>query len=146
MKIIRYIDSNLVMRPAKDHPTPPQWQELKQARREVQTVDGEVHCGTCWRTEGEYPFDLHHRHYNNFGNEHIEDVVLLCRACHEHITSRIREERFGLGDRSIGIVEEVAPPSTFRPDIRHATVSSTVTNVSQSPRYRPTIVSVEVTI
>ena len=144
MKFIRHIAGHLVMRPAKDHPKPDQWQEIKQARREVQTVDGEVHCGTCWRIERVYPFDLHHRHYNNFGNERVSDVVLLCRLCHESITSRIRNERFGLGDRSIGIAEEAVTPSAFRPDILNMTVESQKQSVDLPPRHRPVIAGVGV--
>ena len=45
--------------------------------------------------------DLHHRHYNTFGAEALHDVVMLCRSCHEAITSRIRDERYAMGDRSM---------------------------------------------
>jgi hypothetical protein len=27
--------------------------------------------------------DLHHRHYRTLGEESLDDVELLCRACHE---------------------------------------------------------------
>lgn len=27
--------------------------------------------------------DVHHKHYDNFGNEPLSDLVLLCRKCHE---------------------------------------------------------------
>jgi hypothetical protein len=85
-----------VARPAKDHPHPSHWQALKAVVAERQTdEEGRVHCATCW--EHSIPLDLHHRHYNTFGDESPHDVVLLCRLCHEAITSRIRAHRYDVG-------------------------------------------------
>lgn len=53
-----------------------QWQSLK---REIVAQRG----SRCERCNSEGPsLDLHHLHYRSVGNEHPEDVVLLCRDCH----------------------------------------------------------------
>jgi hypothetical protein len=100
-KVVRYIDGHLVMRPSKNHPDPNRWAALKEACRTMQRIPEGVKCATCWVVESEnYGLDLHHRHYDNFGNENMSDVVLICRLCHEAITQRIRAARFAAGDRS----------------------------------------------
>jgi hypothetical protein len=45
--------------------------------------------------------ELHHRHYDTWGNEGLEDVVLLCVSCHDAITSTIRSRRMAKGDQTI---------------------------------------------
>jgi len=41
---------------------------------------------TCYACDCDPPLDLHHRTYENFGNEDIEnDLVPVCRKCHEAI-------------------------------------------------------------
>ena len=101
-KVVREIDGYTVMRPSARHPNESHWQMLQVERRKIQVdAKGKVHCGSCWVIEGnQYGFDLHHRHYNRFGAEELEDVVLLCRPCHEAITSRIRDARRAAGDRT----------------------------------------------
>jgi hypothetical protein len=129
------------MRPQVNHPNQSHWDALKNERRRTQkSPDGDVYCGACWRTEREHGvFDLHHRHYDTFGNEALHDVVLLCRSCHDAITSRIRAERFALGDRSEDVlaVQEVAT-DRFRPTLRKVAVSHISQQAEQAPRYRPT--------
>jgi hypothetical protein len=105
-KYITRIGDFRVTRPAKDHPDPAYWQQL---RTEV-VVAQRGRCGTCWG-EGS---DLHHRHYNNWGRELREDVVLLCRPCHEAVTSRVRSERYGMGDRTLGFEDRTVKEEFFR--------------------------------
>jgi hypothetical protein len=50
-------------------------------------------CGTCYKHNDEHKLELHHRHYKNFGHENQEDMILLCKSCHDAITSSIRFER-----------------------------------------------------
>ena len=93
MKYVHYINGHRVRRPGKDHPNDAHWQQL---RREV-IADQKGMCGVCWEEGG----DVHHRHYDNWGEEKREDVILLCRPCHEAITVRIRLLRAAHGDQSI---------------------------------------------
>jgi 5-methylcytosine-specific restriction endonuclease McrA len=37
-------------------------------------------CYSCHKSD--IPLDLHHRTYKRLGNEHLNDLVLLCRECH----------------------------------------------------------------
>lgn len=61
-----------------------------------------------WRCEREKPgdsrhegtLDVHHRTYENLGHERLDDVEVLCRACHqaEHIPRNMKKrelERYG---------------------------------------------------
>lgn len=136
------------MRPRAATPNLQQWAELKEARRGLQRGKcGKVYCATCWRTEGEqYPFDLHHRHYDNFGNEQIEDLVLLCRSCHEAITSRIRSERYALGDKSVDVPVPVENwIERFRPTINTVETQRATPAGTGVARFRPAIQPVLVT-
>jgi hypothetical protein len=137
VKVVRYIDGRLAMRPAKDHPNAAAWAALKEQRRIVQTEGGKVHCGCCWRTEDKHPLDLHHRTYDRFGEEQLSDVILLCRSCHTAITSRIREERYALGDRSLGSEETVSTVAAFRPSLKVVTVENSREESVAPPRFRP---------
>jgi len=41
-------------------------------------------CERCgWDILGPYQSHLHHRTYERFGREELEDVELLCVSCHE---------------------------------------------------------------
>lgn len=141
MRIVRHIDGMLVMRPAASTKNPTHWQSLQIARREVQRDEhGNVHCATCWTIEdGRFPFDLHHRHYNNFGAEKPEDVVLLCRPCHDAITSRIRDARRAHGDRSLEVMGETAEQTRadFRPAVRSVGIQEGRDLAPSAPAFRP---------
>jgi hypothetical protein len=54
----------------------PHWQELR-----VQTIA--ERGNKCERCGGEVKIDLHHKTYKNKGHEKPEDLILLCRKCHE---------------------------------------------------------------
>ena len=101
LKVVRYIDGHLVMRPSDQYDAE-RWMELKDRVRGIRPG-----CATCWRP-GE---ELHHRHYDNFGSETLDDVTLLCGECHRYITSRIRKARWDLGDRTI--MDGAAPEETL---------------------------------
>jgi hypothetical protein len=45
--------------------------------------------------------ELHHRHYDTWGEEGFEDVILLCVSCHDAITSVIRSRRMARGDQTL---------------------------------------------
>lgn len=42
-------------------------------------------CGLC---ESKMFLQVHHIHYKNVGNENIEDLILVCKTCHEQIHGR----------------------------------------------------------
>ena len=76
-------------RPRRDHPNPIYWSKLRKRVLKKQNFE----CATCPATAEDYALDLHHRHYDNFGKEKLKDVVILCRMCHDSITSRLRSSR-----------------------------------------------------
>lgn len=55
----------------------------KKKRKEVLERDGNL-C-IC----GEQAMDIHHKTYNNVRNEHLSDLVALCKNCHEGYHGRL---------------------------------------------------------
>jgi hypothetical protein len=54
----------------------PQWQELRQ-----QALERDGHrCRVCNSAKR---LDVHHRTYERFGHEDLDDLTVLCRGCHE---------------------------------------------------------------
>ena len=41
------------------------------------------------------PLDVHHIHYNNLGNEPLEDLVCVCRSCHQEIHNLLGYSHYG---------------------------------------------------
>jgi hypothetical protein len=81
------VKANNTYRPNANHPNPKHWEEI---RKQAIERDGGA-CRCCEETED---LECHHRHYRNWGQERLEDVVMLCRQCHDSITSRLRSERY----------------------------------------------------
>lgn len=90
------MNKHQLKRPSIEQPNLEHWIQLKHQKRleRKQQCGGVVECNACPSIETEdNKFDLHHRHYDNFGNESLSDVTLLCRRCHEAISVRIWDER-----------------------------------------------------
>jgi len=97
LKRVNILDGHLVTRPGRYHPDPDYWYGL----RDLVILDRNNECGVCWRSGEHYRMELHHRHYDNWGEEAMEDVVLLCVSCHDAITNVIRSRRMAKGDQTI---------------------------------------------
>jgi 5-methylcytosine-specific restriction endonuclease McrA len=97
LKRVNTLDGHLVTRPGRFHPDPEYWYAL----RDLKILDQDNQCGVCWRSGEHYKMELHHRHYNTWGEEGMDDVVLLCVSCHDAITSVIRSRRMAKGDQTI---------------------------------------------
>ena len=97
LKRVNTLDGHLVTRPARFHPDPDRWYAL----RELKIIEQDNECGVCWRDGEHYRMELHHRHYDTWGNEGLSDVILLCVSCHDAITSVIRSRRMAKGDQTI---------------------------------------------
>ena len=83
-------DGHQIYRPAKDHPNPRHWAHV---RRIALLRDGKA-CRSCWKSAKDgHSIECHHRHYDNWGRERPEDVVILCDRCHDLIKSDIRQAR-----------------------------------------------------
>ena len=116
LRVVRHVDGRLVMRPSKNHPNPQHWDALRMAVRLAQNNE----CGVCWRNGNDYTLELHHRHYETFGDETVSDVIMLCTSCHEAITSVIRNRRRALGDQTLEVLECEAKEELVRPKTRQA--------------------------
>jgi hypothetical protein len=40
------------------------------------------------------PLEVHHKTYENLGDEPLSDLITVCRRCHEQLTSVIRADRY----------------------------------------------------
>jgi 5-methylcytosine-specific restriction endonuclease McrA len=69
------------------------------ARLEALRRDG-YRCRGCNATDD---LEVHHRTYEHFGHEHPEDLTVLCRECHEAITTVIRRRRYA--NRTMTLVQ-----------------------------------------
>lgn len=70
----------------------PRWRNFRRyAIRKAKGV-----CERCGGTSPNGAVDVHHLHYENFGRERLNDVIVLCRHCHDeadqerHYISRVR--------------------------------------------------------
>jgi len=64
------------------------WKDIQQRSYErVKEELGFFGCEQCRRKFGKEiggP-DCHHKHYRNFGNEELDDIMVVCRDCHDDI-------------------------------------------------------------
>lgn len=65
----------------------PEWQ----AKRKEAIDRDQGRCVLCNSSED---LHVHHRTYDNFGNEPLEDLTTLCRECHDVVTDMLRRRRY----------------------------------------------------
>jgi 5-methylcytosine-specific restriction endonuclease McrA len=65
-------------RPYADRRTTQEWAVLK---KQVHRRD-RYRCRLCGR--GDVQLHVHHRTYETYAEERLEDLITLCRSCHEH--------------------------------------------------------------
>ena len=106
LKTVTRIDKQVVRRPAINHPDLNHWFALWAVKKVAQKNQ----CGVCWRDGDKYKLELHHRHYDNFGAELPDDVILLCESCHHAITNVIRARRLAKGDQSVKNFDSAEKP------------------------------------
>lgn len=70
----------------------------KDIREEILKRD-DYKCQKCGNTG----YDVHHKTYKNWGNEKLEDLITLCRTCHEqwHETEKTTRKSKSIGTRAI---------------------------------------------
>jgi hypothetical protein len=66
--------------PYKDYISGSTWAYKRQAIRNVHSALGTDYCAACHTDQN---LDVHHLTYERLGKEHVDDVCLLCRPCHE---------------------------------------------------------------
>lgn len=54
----------------------PEWNE----KRKQKLRDTDYKCEVC--NKFGVPLQVHHKHYNNIGNESMEDLLAVCKECH----------------------------------------------------------------
>ena len=80
-------------RPQGAHPNQDHWISIRLER--LKFAGHKCEACNLGNDEG-VSLECHHRHYETFGDESLTDVLILCRECHEEITSLImrRRERY----------------------------------------------------
>lgn len=134
LKSVTRIDGALMKRPRGPHPDLEHWARVCDARRKLQNNQ----CATCPASGEHYRLEGHHKHYDTWGKESLEDIVLLCPCCHEAITSRIRRARFARGDQSLHIVDHsLRLPIVPRPKVRTIADPGPIVEKVPPQRFRP---------
>ncbi|NER83190.1 MAG: hypothetical protein F6K42_27280 [Leptolyngbya sp. SIO1D8] len=70
------------------------WQHKRQ--QVLERDDWQCRCCDAI-SQGRYSIEdlqVHHRHYDNFGHEPLEDLTTLCPECHDAITAVHRRRRY----------------------------------------------------
>lgn len=62
-------------------------------RLERLRIDGYV-CQDCYADDR--PLDVHHLKYENFGDEDMDDLISLCRQCHDERHNKDTRVIFGI--------------------------------------------------
>jgi hypothetical protein len=73
-------------RPSRKHPNQIHWANI----REKALIRDNRSCRCCLSKEN---LEIHHVTYENFGEENLQDVITLCRPCHQAITVSVRNRR-----------------------------------------------------
>ena len=93
----RVANGHRIARPAANHPNLDHWYALRRAALERDLFAWR----TCWRDEADgFALKCHHRHYDTWGHERLEDVVMLCVPCHDLHTNDVRLARYAQIARS----------------------------------------------
>lgn len=72
----------------------PQWRRRRSAwAREERRRHGGIVCAVCGRPWSESSGDLHHLDYSRIGGERHEDLMAMCRRCHESVHRAIDASR-----------------------------------------------------
>jgi len=131
------INGKNVTRPSHPHPNPGHWDEVRAAALER---DGHS-CRCCPNDAASgVSLEIHHRHYNTWGRETVDDVVTLCVLCHDAITSRIRETT------EYKIVSAKVMPRADTPTVTPALVSVRGEVAPKERPVRPTVMLTRVSI
>jgi hypothetical protein len=118
-------------RPAGDHPDPAHWERVRAAAL--------ARDGTCRLCRDARQLECHHNTYDRWGREELDDVITLCRGCHDAVTGaqmRVRDERRLMpAPRVVTTIERLPPtPPSRMPGL--ARVPTTVEHPSL-PRQGP---------
>jgi hypothetical protein len=102
------------LRPAGDHPDPAHWERIRAAAL--------ARDGTCRLCRDARQLECHHNTYDRWGREELDDVIIVCRGCHDAVTGaqmRLRDERRQMpAPRLVTTIERLAStPSDHMPGL-----------------------------
>jgi hypothetical protein len=107
----------------------PEWAE----RRKAILARDNFECRTCPNSEN---LQVHHRRYDHFGNEPMEDLVTLCIECHDAITNVLRSRRHTNRLVKPRTIDPVSIDDTLRnSNVSHKNVQDTRSNPVAPPQW-----------
>ena len=53
------------------------------AKRDAKLKQAGYKCEKCGVSKYSKKLEVHHKHYQNLGNEKLSDLIVLCKDCHE---------------------------------------------------------------
>ena len=66
------------MRPYAERRTTDEWRVL----RDLMLARAKYRCQLCRRSGRNVQLNVHHNTYENYGQERLDDLIVLCRPCH----------------------------------------------------------------
>jgi 5-methylcytosine-specific restriction endonuclease McrA len=77
----------------RKHIASPQWRKGAARLGELEAADSKCRICSAEAAPGS-PLEVHHRTYENLGNESVGDLTTLCRDCHREVTNFLRARRY----------------------------------------------------
>ena len=69
-----------------DYLKSPRWQRKRRQRLK----HDKYRCRTCWSTKR---LEVHHCTYDRLGREKLDDLITLCRDCHQAVSDSIKRRK-----------------------------------------------------
>lgn len=77
-----------------------------QVKRQRALKAADWRCQVC---NSEISLEVHHRTYDNIGDEQPSDLTVLCHECHELFSKRRQNRPYGFLTRIGWVIEDLAP-------------------------------------
>lgn len=90
------------------------------------------YCGTCKETKY---LECHHRHYDNVECEKREDLIMLCKRCHDAITNVHRTLRYA--GKPIEVIKNLPKPPAIKPAVQVDSLALLKSANNAVKQYRP---------
>jgi 5-methylcytosine-specific restriction endonuclease McrA len=89
-----------------------EWGVMKERRKMEDDYQCQLGLILDWECDNEQ-LEVHHKTYKRFGNEDMNDLITLCRECHELVTSIERRRRYEKREMPKNDVQRMTPePNT----------------------------------
>jgi len=86
----------------QDYLKSPEWGEKRKLKLEEAGYLCQL-CGTKYHPQRSELLCCHHSHYDNFKEEKLTDLIILCRRCHDvaHVVRGVRKDEYRIEDNNV---------------------------------------------